>query len=76
MACNCKADKQILELAKRYGTQKKSRKAYLKGGLTTLGYSIIGLLTTIIVVIPMFLYVLYKALFSKNKVISLKRTTS
>lgn len=74
MACDCKANKQIYELGKKYGTTSNpTRKDILKGGLwKAIQYLFLGLFAIIISPI-LFLMVFWKATVKKEKVLHIDK---
>ena len=74
MACDCKANRQILELGKRYGTTSNAtRKDILKSGVWTgIQYFFLGIFA-ILAVPVLFLIIMYKALVKKDTVIHIDK---
>ena len=74
MACNCKVNQQIDYLHKKYGNEipvsKKTRISFM----TKEFFRHIGVYLIQLILIPFFvLHLLYKAIFSKNKIVNLNR---
>ena len=75
MACNCATDEQIKELYRRYGERRKpgknaTFKAKLKHAVYTAGVFICMIPITVLFLFP---YVLYKALYTDDKKISIRK---
>lgn len=74
MACNCKANRAIYELGKRYGTtQNATRKDLFKAGVWKyIQYFFLGLFAIIASPI-LFMILVYKANVKKEKVIHIDK---
>ena len=69
MGCNCKANAQIVELGKRYGTTvKRTRKDIVKSGLWKAVQNMFLLVFAIAVTPFIFLYIFYKAGLRKESI--------
>lgn len=73
MACNCKANEKILELGMKYGSGGLTRKQLIGRGVKHLFRSILGIILVIILSPIIFLYLIGKGLFSKDKTVSIKK---
>lgn len=69
MACNCKTNQRLLELGLRYGTRGKTRKQILGQKTGNAFRSVFGLFFTVIVSPFIFIWLVCKGLFSKDKAV-------
>lgn len=74
MACDCKANRQIYELGKKYGnTVSASRKDILKSGVwTVIQYIFLGIFALLATPL-IFLYIFYKVAIKGEKVLHIDR---
>lgn len=74
MACDCKANRQIYELGKRYGTTRNStRKDIMKSGIWKgVQYFFLGIFS-IIASPVLFFIIAYKATVKKEKVVHIDK---
>ena len=74
MACNCKANQQILELGKRYGTTVfETRKDILKSGVWKAIQRVFLGIFAILAAPIMFFYIVYKANVKGEKIFHIDR---
>lgn len=73
MPCDCKTKQQLYELGLKYGQGNLTRKQIIRRGLKTTLLSILGVILVILLSPAIVLYVLYKGIFGKDKIIDFKK---
>ena len=74
MPCNCKTNEKLVKLGLKYGkTKNPTRKEILKGGARQFFLTILGVALIIILSPILFLYIIGKGVFGKEKTISFKK---
>ena len=67
MPCDCKTNKNLLSLANLYGSRGLPKKSVFGIRTNNFFYSIFVIFFIIIAAVPLFIYFMFKGLFSKDK---------